>query len=433
MNQGYYDKKIFTPKKAVYYFNGLGDYMKYMDDTMPKLTGNARRVWDGLNSMNDVRRRAADIDWFGTSDVQSVMGQKTSFLFNNELNTFLQSLRSSTINTDITDIDQQKKIEFTERELGIFSFDLASLGLIRVFEYYSPLLNKIIDADYVRSYKVEDDKYVFYHVKMEYVARHKIEYSIKEGGFYSKVLKRLVDTNELEKVVTDFDIEYFYPEVQEIPQHDVERRQQVDEDGNLKFATTFKKCFIHIPKVKGNLPRIDLIITSSYGSRIKATNQMIWNAMAGIAVAEKLTKSNVNYRIIAAFTDRVGDNARTQKDSYTFVKIKDENQPLDTNAMATLLSDGRFFRWDTFRGSLATMWDAGYDSDINSGISATINETSTDTPIKDAYIKYLKSNKGYSDQEAAKVTDSKIVFRQALNEPSAIAEYNRVIQQISRI
>jgi len=155
--------------------------------------------------------------------------------------------------------------------------------------------------------------------------------------------------------------------------------------------------------------------------------------MAGLAVAEKLSQSNVNYRIIAAYTDRTS-GAGSSKDVYTFVKIKDDNQPLNPNMMATLLSDGRFFRYETFLGSFATMFDAGYDANISpSGISKAINDTDSEPSIRNAYIDYLKTNKGYSDRMAAQNFESKIVFRQALDENSAKREYDRVIDKISKL
>ena len=429
MNQGYYDKKVLTPNKTTFYFDGLMDYLKFTKDTEPKLTGNAKRGWDALKGEQNVRRNATD-SWYGTTDVQKIIGEKKSFLFNNELDRFLQAIVKSAIRTDVTDIDQKKKLEFTEKELGIFSFDLASLGLVRVNEYYSPLLKKIVESDYVRSYVAGDGKLVFYHIKVDAVKRHYIEYSGKEKGYYSSVLKRLVPVSDLSQEITDDKILFVYNETFEIPQHDVEVRQKRNEDGGLKFATTWKKSFMYIPKPYNTLPRIDLIIASSYNYLVDARNQMIWNTMAGLAVAQKLSQSNINYRIIAAYTDKTSRNDEV----YTFVKIKDESQPLNPNMMATLLSDARFFRYETFLGSFTTMWDAGYDANINpSSISGTINDTDADPKIRNAYIDYLKTNNGYSDRMAAQNFDSKIVFRQALTERDAVNEYNRVIDKIAKL
>ena len=435
MNQGYYDKKVLSPNKTVYYFDGLLDYMRFMDEVDKRMTGKSRRVWDGVKGNDNISRNIKSLGkkWFGTTDASVVAGEKSSFLFNDQLSKFINSVRDKVVSTDIVDLDQQKKIEFTEQELGIFSFDLASLGLVRVYEYFSPLLNTIVDNDYIRSVNVEGDKTLFYHVKVNFVPKHIVKYNGGMGGWYSKILQKVVEFSELEMEVTDDDIIYYYQEIAEIPEHYVERRQKQNEDGSLKFGTTFKKCFVHIPKPVSSLPRVDLIIAASYTSGTNAETEMLWNTMAGLAVAEKLSKSNVNYRIIAAYP--VETSGIRGKEVYTFVKIKDESEPLNTNMMATLISDARFFRYEMFKGFLTSMFDAGYDNNVDDGIGyiKTDNAVLNKFPVRDTYIEYLKTKDGYSDQIAAQNVDSKISFSQALSERDAIAEYNRVIDKISKL
>jgi len=45
----------------------------------------------------------------------------------------------------------------------------------------------------------------------------------------------------------------------------------------------------------------------------------------------------------------------------------------------------------------------------------------------------LKKQKGFSDREASKREDSKIVFNQVYSEQQAIDDYNRIINQISKL
>ena len=435
MNQGYYDKKVLSPKKTAYYFDGLLDYVRFMEEVDKRMTGNSRRAWDATKGNSNISSqiRSRGKKWYGTTDANVVAGEKTTFLYNNELSRFINNVRDKIVSTDIVDLDQQKKIEFTEQELGIFSFDLASLGLVRVYEYFSPLLNTTVDNDYVRSVSVEDGKTLFYHVKVNAIPKHIIKYDGGNGGYYSKILKKVVQFSELKTEVTDDDIVSYYPESPEIPEHYVERVQKKNEDGSLKFGTTFKKCFVHIPKPISSLPRIDLIIAASYAVGTNAETEMLWNTMAGLAVAEKLSKSNVNYRIIAAYP--VETSGIRGKEVYTFVKIKDESEPLNTNMMATLISDARFFRYEMYKGFLTSMFDAGYDANVNNDIGyiKTDNAVLNMFPIRDAYMEYLKTKDGYSDQMAAQNVDSKISFSQALSERDAIAEYNRVIDKISNL
>jgi hypothetical protein len=113
---------------------------------------------------------------------------------------------------------------------------------------------------------------------------------------------------------------------------------------------------------------------------------MIYSSMAAIAIAEKLSKSGVNYRIVASYPVETTGGG-TRKKVFTFVTVKKEGEPFDRNKIAILLSDGRQFRFQQFKGFLASMFDAGYDSSVNpSTIGSAIYDADL---VKDAYMEYL--------------------------------------------
>lgn len=426
-NPTYYKREKLRGNSTAFLFDGLDQYNRFIDEVDANAVGNARRGFDQINSPNYVERKA-NPRWYGTTDTSWANQPITTFLFNNELDSFLQSFRGQTLNVDVIDIDQQKSIKFTEKEIGVFSFDLASLGLIRVYEYYSPLLEKIVSPDLVRSYRNENGELIFYHVFTPYVPKHIVNYDPKYGGYYSNILKRVIKKSDLVEEVTDDEIYLVYPEKKEVPQHDVERKQQTDKNGKLKFATTFKKCFIEIPKIEKPLPRIDIIVPSTYSASVDASRQMLYGSMAAITLAEKLSKSGVNYRIIACYG--VGTNgAGTKKRVYPFVVIKKEGEPLDKNKIAVLLSDGRQFRYRQFKGYFAAQYDAGYDSSIDvSSIGSVIDSPSE---IKSAYLELLSKSDNPSDRLAAENPRSKIVLDLALSRDQAQRAYERIIQEIS--
>lgn len=428
-NPSYYKRTKLSGNATAFMFNNLDDYTRFIDETSKNAVGNAKRGLDMLDD-NWVRNTATRDSWFGTTDLNLITGPISTYLFNNQLESFLNTFRNQTVNLDVVDIDQQKSIKFTEKEIGIFSFDLASLGLIRVYEYYSPLLERIVSPNFIKSRKGADGKLVFYHIFVPAVPAHKVEYDIKKGGYYSKILKRIVTKSELSEVVTDTDIYFEFPERKEVPQHDVERRQQVDEKGVKKFSSTFKKSFIYIPQIEKPLPRIDIIAAASYNAGVDAKRQMIYSSMAAIAVAEKLSKSGVNYRIIAAYPVQTSGGG-TRKQVYTFVTLKKEGEPFDKNKIAVLLSDGRQFRGQQFRGFLASQFDAGYDSNIDPfGIGSAISSPDS---VKQSYLEFLSKQDSPDDRLAAENPKSKIVFNGALSEQQAIEQYDSIINQISRL
>jgi hypothetical protein len=405
----------------IYEYN---DFIEQKGNEWATINRNAKRVFDDSTGDAFVQSTARDVTKFGTTDVSKVTGKLDTFLDSNRLNQFLDQFRNQTVSFDITDIDQKKKIVFTSQEIGIFSFDLASLGLVRVYEYFSPYLNKIISPNFVRSYKNDEGQLVFYHIMVEGYPRHLLQ--LKNGVLYSKRLDREISLQEAEKIETQDKIEYFMPEKPKIEKHEVERRQKVDKKGNKVFSSTFKKSFIYIPKVTTQLPRIDLIINASYGWGVSAVDQMIWSSMAAISIAEKLSASNVDFRIYASYPVKVNNNKKV----YTFVKIKDSGEPLNINGIAILTSDGRQFRYQQFKGFITTAADAGYGNDIPMSIGTPIiNEGD----IKNAFIEYLKRTKDFDSDDAAVFDNSKIVFGQSLNRQAAVDKYNQVVQQISNV
>jgi len=422
-----YRKEVVAPKTTVFMFDKINDYNDFIEEKaieLPKLSANAKRVYDDSTGDAFVNSTAKDITKFGTTDVDVVKSKLNTFLDSDKLNLFLDQFRNQTVSFDATDIDQKKKIVFTSQEIGIFSFDLASLGLVRVYEYFSPYLNKIISPNFVRSYKNNEGQLIFYHIMVEGVPRHRLD--LKGGKLYSYRLDREVDFEEAEKIEDEDNIEYFMPEKPKIEKHEVERRQKVDKKGNKVFSSTFKKSFIYIPKITTQLPRIDLIINASYRWGVSATDEMIWSSMAAITIAEKLANSNVDFRIYASYPVEF----RNGKKAFTYVKLKDVNEPLNINGLAIMTSDGRQFRYQQFKGFILTGADAGYGNDIPSSIGSPLND---EAEIKNNFIEYLKKAQDFDSNDAEVFKESKIVFGQSLNRKAAMDKYDEVIKQISKV
>lgn len=428
-NPSYYKREKLDSTRTAFYFENLNSYYRFIDDTDKVAQGRARSAFDKYGDLERAKRRASK-NWFGTDDPDLIKKDVDVFLFNNELDSFLQAFRNNTINVDVVDIDQNKAIKFTEKEIGIFSFDLASLGLIRVYEYYSPLLKKIVDGNLVKSRKSENGDLIFYHIYQPFIPKHYLQWNEKENGYYSNILKRKVPIKDLVEEVTE-NIQFYFPEREEIPEHEVERIQAKDANGKPKFSTTFKKSFVYIPKIEKPLPRIDLIVAANYNSNVDAETQMIYASMAAITIAEKLSNSGVQFRIIGAYPVlSLYPSDRSNKEQYAFVVLKKEGEGLDKNKMAVLLSDGRFFRFQQFRGFVATQYDAGNDDRID--IQSLGRGITDATKIKDAYIDMLLKSPNPEDQASANNPQSKIVFSGALSRRAAEDQYKQIIDLISK-
>lgn len=489
----YYKRKELDADRTAFYFDGTTDYNRFIAEVeanaMADNRSNARRGFEMLNDPNyvpnTIRRNGASK--YGTTDASLVTNAISGYLFNNELDTFMQNVRDRTVSVDKVDIDQVKSIKFTEMEIGIFSFDLASLGLIPVMEYYSPLLKKIVSGNFVFAHKDANNKplkdangkTMFYHIFVAEIPRHVVEFDGGKNGYYSDILKRVVEKENL--IFNQTTNQFIYPQTPEIPQHDVLQQQKLDANGKKKWSTTWKKSFIHIPKVNKPLPRIDIIVASSFSWGVDAESEMIYSSMSAIALAEKLSKANVNYRIIVAYPLETSGNGST-KQIYSYVVAKKDGEALDKNKIAVLMSDGRQFRYNQFKGFYATQYDADFDSRISvDGIGRPINDSlfvdkqtenegsgdkyiirnlddlsqSTrysdeyDTPqdavvdikanrwnidrAKIAYMDYLATSISPEDVRASKNWDSKILFSGALTEDQATNQYESAIRKISNL
>lgn len=424
-NPTYYKRTQIDRKRTAFMFDNLDLYNKFIDEVEQRCNGNCRRGIDMINSPNYIRNNLST-RWFGTTDA-NIVANPTNFLFENELESGLQILRTRTVSVDKSDLNQQKVIRFTEQEIGVFSFDLASLGLIPVYEFYSPLLKQTVSADLVVSETNDNGELLFFHIYTPEVVEHIITYNTGKGGYYSNILKRNIDKTELVEISS---VEFMYPKKDEVQKHLVLRQQRIDANGNKKFSTTFKKCFIEIPKIEKPLPRIDIIVGVSFGSFTNASTGMVYNSMAALALAEKLSSSSIDYRIIACYGTESSGTGSSQEKVYGFVNIKREGEIISRNNLAILLSDGRFARYKQFKGDLGLQYDAGYDRVISpSGIGQTITST---VDIKDAYLKYLEMSLDPSDILASKSPDTKIVFSSAENQQQAEREYTNTIDILKR-
>jgi hypothetical protein len=434
-------KEIINNNEVVYYFDSITNMQEFSDEVLSTIplrgaAYNASQRY--INPQNakataDLKVRTDGIDWYGTRDTTWVLNPISNYIKIQELEQEVELLRSKIAKVDVVDIDQVKRIHFTDKEVGIFSYDLASLGLIKVYEYYSPLFERTIDGNFVVS---ENNK--FYFIGQKYIPRHEVKYNESKGGFYSNILGRLVDKKDLEIVEQPLGSAnaylYFYPEQLEIPRHQVEQKQKIGSNGKPMFTTTFKKCFINIEKSKNPLPRIDLIVLPSFASNITAS-QIFYNSVAIISICQKLSKSNVNYRILVCYNAEMlkrvrGRLQRLDRKNFAFVNIKNENQNLDINQVAILSSDARFYRLETFKLKFAMQYDSGWGIDMAQEVGFTINDTAE---VKDAYINYLSKQTSQSDRDAAKRPNTKIVIPIALTREQAEDAYNTVISQISKL
>jgi hypothetical protein len=425
-NPQYYKREQINPNTWSFGFDSVMDYDKFISDKLLVATGNTKRVLDKYTTGDavDSNIRSEGVTWFGTTNKNDVRQNLDTFLYRDDLQRVLSNLTNRLNNVNISDIDQQKSIKFTQQEIGIFSFDLASLGLIKVYEYFSPLTNGIVNSNLVESYKNANNETIFFFVGQKYVPQHEIEYNFKTGGFYSNILKKNIPKEDLNFVDNGSRAYYEFQGQEEIPKHDVERRQKLNPNGTKKYATTFKKCFVYIPKVEKPLPRIDIIVPFSFSGNDSA-DTLKFNAIPAIALAESLSKIGINYRLIATYPIEA---SRTK--IYQYITLKKEGEALDKNKIALFIGDPRYYRYQRWRGILSSFSDLDKDSEGGDGNWNTIKNIDL---IKSNYLSFLSKSTNVEDIEASKRLDTKIVQNRVSSEVGALNEYERIINLIKTL
>lgn len=425
----YFDKLVINSNKNVYVFENYSNYIDFANEMQGQLTGNAlarQKQIDANNyfSSNDGQK------WFGATSGNELKSEINQYLYSSELDTNTTTLlNNEKINNQFSRLDQTKKMKFTEQEIGVFSFDLASLGLLPIVEYYSPLLKRVVSGNNVKSFVNQEGKRIFFHVEKPFIPKHLCNYSAKSQGFYSSFFQRNVDKNDLieEVNLNTNEIDYYYPEQEKIEQHFVEQRQVLNKDGQKKFTTTWKKSFVYFPIQDKPMPRVDIVVISSFSGFVDAKDFQ-YGATIAVALAKKLTQFNIDYQILVT-TPKQWDTRPNPK-QFTFIKAKAKGDVLDIPKISILTGDPRQYRYTKFKVDFALAQEAGWSDKVDSGFGIPLRDTDE---VKENYIKYLQNSLDPSDNEVAKKPETILVVGGVNTYQGAENQYQSILRQLQNI
>lgn len=418
-------RSLATNATAVLY-DSFYDFTDYINQNEVGLSDKAREIYEGAVGFDRVLRSTSTDKWYGTTNPNEVLQPFRSFLFQDRLRKELDSIQRDVVDNVNFNIDQDKQIVFTSQEIGIFSFDLASLGLIRVFEYYSPLLKRIVDGNFIRSFKTSEGKLVFYHIYVAEVPEHLLIQ--KNGKLFSPLLKTYINKDEaIVKTDSKGSILFFHKYEAEIPKHDVERIQQKNDDGKPKFSSTWKKSFIYIPKVEKELPQIDIIIGATFPAIVSAQN-IFWMGVAVNAILNILSSANIRFRVYVTLSFSYSKGLNLSNSITSFTKIKDLNDAVDPNLVSILTADARNIRYNNFKWNIRFADENGFRNLIRPGLGYPINDKKF---FKDVFIELMQEKKDFgSSIEDTLNPNTKIILTSVSSRDEAIQEIQNVINQI---
>jgi hypothetical protein len=263
---------------------------------------------------------------------------------------------------------KKQKLKLSEDKRFLFSFSLASKGLIRVAEYFNEEIAKnhplmfnsfgqakddetmvagVVDLDSVQSVPLANGKTKFF------VNLHNKEYPLRQQ---QKGTAKMLEINPT-AVLKQTDEGMFYTD------------PSFYGDFSLVFSSTFKKSYIEMPKKGGSARAVDIYVPFDMVNY--QLESRILPALPLILATEYLTQAKIKVRlnITRPIISYLGN---TQVVSIIGFPIKDFSDPIDWNKLAVLRGMGE-------SGSIATEINAFINNYNNNIFQGRGNNRSVDS------------------------------------------------------
>jgi hypothetical protein len=341
-------------------FNNLLDYHKWVNVSIGNISKKNRDLLAMFHKSTIDQYIRQNPNWFGEGTsyselVKGITQYKDPQLIENIFNQI-----NDKVSTQTKDKIKARKVRFNPNGLGVFVFDRASMGMYRLKEFYSPSLNQVVDE--------------------------KLVISTKNG------YKLLSDSSHIEE------------------------RYEQKENGDPKIRTTSKNVYAYFPKKNKEKQAVELFISCGGHVGIKA-DQLLYSGISAIVVAQLLEMARIQTKISIVFGS--SPDGFEQSVYACLVPVKNYDETLDVNLLALLTSDPRFFRYEGFKGIIAS-----YDY-FNAKCPDSLGKGMTKN-----YLSQVIEKSDYSKQKA--LAPNRFYFGWTFSEQAAIEQINETIEEISK-
>lgn len=274
-----------------------------------KLNYNFTEISEFYFSDDNLKRKVKG-DFYGPdTDLEKLMEGYTTFQNPKLLQKTIGQIDSE-IPADMFSAIDKPKMKINDK-FGMFSFDLASMAMTYVYDYYT-LKGKKVDS-----------------------------------AFVEKSTSRFI----------------YLPTKEEVTQ-EIRRRK----DGTPVVVSSVRNSLIDFEKSSKQDRSVEIMVFNSFAGR-ESADTVIYNSMAAISVAKNLLLKGFRVKL----TSVIVVTSDKKKTYYHFIPAKRFNQPLDINAAAYVCGDPRFFRFQGFK-IIASGFDRD-KTKIPGGLGFILNDT----------------------------------------------------------
>lgn len=339
--------------------NNVSSFFQYYDNiqvTSQPVNGNQGRTYEGMLNWvkNDYSREiisgngsVSNREWFGepliTSADEGLARTRYQRMddYQDIYNRYIKPRIQEILKTSMAKLEQPQ-IRFNDRQLGIFDFNRASLGLIPVYKYYSVKQKKIVDGAEVETYEAGS------------VFKYRL---ISDGSPVISVPSLLTDDDKLrDKIYNEI---YKGADVFETL-----AKYNVRIGGVDAFTSTYKKVWVLKEQVKKLKNAIRIFVKIGENSSCRFDDYK-WNGYLGLALAEILDTLGYAVNIVGVYGNdhecNIEGNGNLEYGSRFFaINLKRFDETIDKGSILYFLSDMTFFRLKIFE---TIVKDAQYYND----------------------------------------------------------------------
>lgn len=326
-------------------------------------------------------------DWEGSSSIEELDSEITKFIDPERLDAAIDDVRDLFASIDLGGSFERSRMTATDKPIGVFDFNLASTGLYRPQEYYSPELDKLIDPNLVQKIQKSPPVFVYYEHKK---GEDKKPYVLiqQQEGTHCLAQKKKYEENLVHNGA--------------VPSEAKKQAKQKFPNCKLVFRTTNRKVYLVqsnrllAEEEAGREKYVDLFLP--VGGLVDQTPRtLLYAVLPSLLLSYFLNVAGIKTRILSSFSGAVkgtrDPSNRSQKRFMTSYIIKDYDDSFDFNQIAIATADSRVFRWKMFKALVGT-----YYTQLNKRISGSLGSQDRGAAFQQQFERYKKYYIGLAEE-----------------------------------